>query len=58
MQPKLFVKMASDDHVMGGSAACPNQPSPLCFDNQRAALQAKVSDDAIFGNYYLHNAPH
>jgi hypothetical protein len=60
-QPKLFVKMASDDHVMGGSAAaCPNQASPiapLCLDNQRAALQAKVSG-AIFGNYYLHNAPH
>jgi hypothetical protein len=27
------------------------------FNNQRGALQAKVSD-AIFRNYYMHDAPH
>jgi hypothetical protein len=48
--------MASDVHVMGRH----DQPDPInqhhcffCYDNQRGALQAKVSD-AIFRNYYMH----
>ena len=34
-----------DQHA---AAACSNQPSPLCFDNQRAALQAKVSTVMLY----------
>jgi hypothetical protein len=57
----LFIMMPSDAHVMGRH----DQSAPpinhhhcfFSFNNQRGALQAKVSD-AIFRNYYMHDAPH
>ena len=62
VQPKLFVKVASDDRVIGGSACRSillqsTIPTMLRQSTCSSAGEGQYRD-AIFGNYYLHNAPH